>query len=332
MADLFLVGEFGPTAVGGHLLEGAQALGHATHTSDFNAAFKEAWIYRRVARRVLDDYPLNGFEFNLRLQFAIRQQRPRWLLTTGKAPVFASTLQLANRLGTRTINYSTDDPFNRSVGTRWYHKALHHYQVHASPRRSNLAELEREFGGRVSYVPFGYSRAKHYAPIEAVESQAQGDVLFVGQGDRDRFWFFEPLVQAGIRPVLYGGGWSRSRVLRPFWRGFADLETQRRLYQEVPISICLVRRANRDGHVMRTFEAPLFGACLAMEDTDEHRDIFGEDGKNVVYFDTPSKLVETCRLLMDDAELRSRLRKSSQQHILRGGHSYTNRLERMLRL
>ena len=83
----------------------------------------------------------------------------------------------------------------------------------------------------------------------------------------------------------------------------------RRLHAEIPISVCLVRRANRDGHVMRTFEAPAMGACLAMEDTEEHRAIFGEDGDNVVYFSDPKSLVLACRRLLEKPALRRQLRE-----------------------
>ena len=112
----------------------------------------------------------------------------------------------------------------------------------------------------------------------------------------------------------------------------ANLSDMRRLHAEIPISVCLVRRANRDGHVMRTFEAPAMGACLAMEDTEEHRAIFGEDGDNVVYFSDPKSLVLACRRLLEKPALRRQLREKCHRLITAGGHTYEDRLKQMLKI
>ena len=84
----------------------------------------------------------------------------------------------------------------------------------------------------------------------------------------------------------------------------------RKQHARIPVSVCLVRRANRDEHVMRTFEAPAMGACLAMEDTSEHRAIFGEHGHAVLYFSGPESLVNVCKELLESPELRRKLRKN----------------------
>ena len=108
------------------------------------------------------------------------------------------------------------------------------------------------------------------------------------------------------------------------------MEEQRRLYSEIPVSVCLVRRVNRDEHVMRTFEAAAMGACLVMEDTSEHRLLFGEHGECVLYFDSIGSMVDACRRLLADEELRNRLRLEVVRRIREGGHSYVDRLSSML--
>jgi hypothetical protein len=47
---------------------------------------------------------------------------------------------------------------------------------------------------------------------------------------------------------------------------------------------CPVRRASRDGHIMRSFEIAAVGGCMLAQDIDEHREIFGSEGEAVVYF------------------------------------------------
>ena len=81
---------------------------------------------------------------------------------------------------------------------------------------------------------------------------------------------------------------------------------------------------------MRTFEAPAMGACLAMEDTEEHRAIFGQDGENVVYFSSPESLVQSCHRLLESPNLRRRLRENCHRLITNGNHRYTDRLSQLL--
>ena len=166
----------------------------------------------------------------------------------------------------------------------------------ATPRRANLLQM-RQHAQRTHYIQFGYSPSQHFW-TDMPESNEEGEVFFAGGCDDDRAPYFKALIEARIRPALYGGYWSDHEVFRPYFRGMANLSDMRRLHAEIPISVCLVRRANRDGHVMRTFEAPAMGACLAMEDTEEHRAIFGPDGENVVYFSDPASLVLVCKQLL----------------------------------
>lgn len=81
---------------------------------------------------------------------------------------------------------------------------------------------------------------------------------------------------------------------------------------------------------MRTFEVPAVGACMVVEDTLEHRQIFGEDGARVVYFKTAGEMVERTRMLLANEILRKKLRDNVHLHITKGVNTYADRLARML--
>ncbi len=330
MTRLLLIAQFSPTDVGTHLLNAAGEVGYEVSCVDSRRGFGEGRTYRRLARRLLGDWPQHAPGFNLELKEQLSSGGVDCLLSTGKAPVLAGTIRFANDLGVRTVNYTTDDPFNRSVGTWWYRRALEEYSVIATPRSATIPELETRFGGRVLDVPFAYSPSVHYPVGDLDGSWNLGDVLFVGYGDSDRIPFFVALQRAGMRPLLFGGGWQKSPELRGYHGGYAGLEEQRRLYSEIPVSVCLVRRVNRDEHVMRTFEAAAMGACLVMEDTSEHRRLFGRDGECVLYFDSIGSMVDACQRLLADEGLRARLRVEATRRICAGGHSYADRLSTML--
>src|SRR5690606_33955463 len=96
------------------------------------------------------------------------------------------------------------------------------------------------------------------------------------------------------------------------------------------VALCLVRRANRDGHVMRSFEIPAIGACMLTEDTQEHREIFGEEGNAVVYFRSCDEMIEKLDWLLNHVSERQRLAKTAHELIVNGHHAYKDRLVSML--
>ena len=69
--------------------------------------------------------------------------RPKWLLTTGFAPVEHYALDEVRRLGVETINYLTDDPWNEGARRKWFLNALIGYDRVCSTRRANIEDLDR---------------------------------------------------------------------------------------------------------------------------------------------------------------------------------------------
>ena len=83
---------------------------------------------------------------------------------------------------------------------------------------------------------------------------------------------------------------------------------------------------------MRSFEVPAMGGCLLIEDTEEHREIFGEDGEVVVYFRTLDEMLDRARWLTTHVDESARLAVAGYVLITTGAHTYENRLASMLGL
>jgi spore maturation protein CgeB len=170
-------------------------------------------------------------------------------------------------------------------------------------------------------------------PTEADEqARFNCDVVFAGGADRDRIPYITALIRAGFHVSLYGGYWERYSETKAYTRGHADPQTLRKTIGGAKVALCLVRRANRDGHCMRTFEVPAIGACMLTEDTEEHREIFGADGKAIIYFRSISEMIERLRWLLDHDEERQRLAQAAHRLIVNGQHTYKDRLLAMLSL
>src|SRR5262245_34690242 len=112
------------------------------------------------------------------------------------------------------------------------------------------------------------------------------------------------MIDAGLTVALFGGYWHRHVKTRPCWRGMADQRTIRSASANARVCLCLVRRGNRDGHVMRSFETAAIGGCVLAEDTADHRELFGPEDHAVRYFNTVHGMVQQAKTLVADASVR----------------------------
>jgi spore maturation protein CgeB len=326
---LAIVGRFGGTHIGGSLKRAADELGIETLCFDAAEAMSSNRLLQLLAWRLADRRPVHMARFGRRLLRACDEGPPGILVATGSGPLERRTLQALRRIGVVAVNYSTDDPWNPALFARWHLEALPHYDIVFTPRSSNIEDLRRLGCRDVRRMAFGYDETLSRLP-ETLLGGERPDVLFVGGADRDRLAFMAAFMTDGLRPALVGGYWNRYRQTRDLALGVRSPDEIRDMTVNAKVNLCLVRRANRDGHVMRTFEIAALGGCMLAEDTDEHREIFGADGEAVFYFDSPEAAAGRARQLIADESLRRRLSAAVRQRIVAGRNTYRDRLSAMI--
>jgi spore maturation protein CgeB len=330
---LFIVGNPDPIHVGAHLLRAAQELGLSAELYNSHNAFRASRLRLKLNWWLLNRRPPQLVEFSRQVLQMCRTLRPFWLVTTGLAPLPRDVLEEIGQLNVVRLNYLTDDPWNPAHRSSWFLEALGAYDCVFSPRRGNLKDLMQGGCRRARYLPFAYDSTLHFQePPEGLpeRTRADCDVMFVGGADRDRLPYAEALISSGITVALYGGYWDRFVATRRYARGHADPATLRKATAAARVNLCLVRRANRDGHVMRSFEAAATGACMLVEDTAEHREIFGTDSETVVYFLGVDQMIHRLKALLSDPAERRRLAEAVRRRIVGGANTYRDRLAAML--
>ena len=215
---------------------------------------------------------------------------------------------------------------NPALRAQWFLSALPAYDAVFTPRHANLDDFRRCGVRTVRYLPFAYDPEVHRPWPEHALKGAPSDVMFVGGCDDDRLSLISVLIDAGLNLALFGGYWNRHPKTRAHWRGLANQDTIRCASAAARICLCLVRRANRDGHVMRSFEAAAIGGCILAEDTADHRMLFGPDDHAVRYFKTIGEMQQQAKLLIADADLRRRLAIRLRERVAGGGNAYADRL------
>ena len=330
---LLIVGNPEPIHIGAHLLNAARALELSVELCDSNTAFAASWPVVKLNWWLRGHRPSRLDDFSQKVVETCERLRPKWLVSTGISPIADWALEAIGKVGTQRLNFLTDDPWNPSHKAPWFMSALPHYDHVFSPRRANLGDLRLLGCRRVSYLQFAYAPEMHFAEPPTTDSEKErfaADAIFAGGADPDRIRYIVALTKAGLNVALYGGYWTRFLETKPYGRGHADPQTLRKAIGGAKIALCLVRQANRDGHSMRTFEVPAIGGAMLVEDTEEHREIFGEEGEAVIYFNNIDQLIEKARWLKGSVEECRRLASASYELIVNGKHTYKDRLISML--
>jgi spore maturation protein CgeB len=292
-------------------------------------------IVSRGVRRIFNFPPLDRAGLNRALLDRALVFKPSVLLICKGAYVLPETLfRIKRETGALLVNYATDDPFNLRASTNELVASIALYDLYACTKRAIMDDVLSAGCKNVAYIPFAYKPEVHFPEPPAYQREVERfgcDVAFVGGCDSERIPFFAELLRRTPRLnlKLYGGYWNRHPSLRPFWQGFALGRDYRMALGGAKIALNLVRRANRDGHVMRTFEIPACGAFMLAERTQEHLELFRE-GESAAYFGSPEELASQVSYYLAHDEEREAIARKGHVKVTRGSHSYLDRLLALL--
>jgi spore maturation protein CgeB len=289
----------------------------------------------KLAYHFFDKKPRKYLAFNRDLvRLAVKFQPDVILATKGAFISPDALLQLKHRTPAVLVNFATDDPFNRKTSGHHIVEGIRFYDVYICTKRAIMADVRRSGCRTVLFLPFGYEPSLHFPeqPLTAEErNRYTSDVAFIGGADADRIPFFEALLDAipNLNLQLYGGYWDRYPRLRKYHRGFALGRDYRLVMAGTKVAPCLVRRANRDGHVMRSFEIPACGAFMLAERTDEHLELFCES-QEMACFSTPEELGEKVRHYLCHENERKHVAHRGHAAVTAGSNSYRDRVGQIL--
>ncbi|MGH7934159.1 MAG: CgeB family protein [Candidatus Binataceae bacterium] len=318
-----------------HFLEALHELaGGRGWTVDF---FDEAPYARRrsfasrVAARIIGRRPPHCSALNREFTERAINFRPD-LVLIGKGQYLAPrTLGALKRAtGAVMVNWATDDPFNPMNSSAGVRASIPIYDLYACTKHAIMTDVKAHGCSEAIYVRFGYKTGVHFPEAAASAEEARRfecDVAFIGGADADRAPIFEALVRAlpALRLNLYGGYWERYPALKPYARGIVAGREYRLALAGAAIAINLVRRSNRDDHVMRTFELPACGAFVLAERTSTHEELFAQ-GREAAFFSDAAELIEEVRRYLADADGRRRIAEAGRCKVLTGHHTYADRL------
>ena len=319
--------------VGGFFLKALQELGHDHRFIELSPPQRFP-IVHKVASRVIGRRPLAYWKINWEMCKTVKEFSPQVVIISMGNWISSDTLREIRAPERCIVNFATDDPFNPVVSRPSTAENIPLYDLYACTKRAIMEDVRQAGCGHVVFLPFGYEPSLHFFEPASVydSSRYASGVAFVGGADQDRRPMFRRLHRAvGGELALYGGFWNRDPVLRKYYRGFAVGRAYRLALCGAKIGLGLVRRANRDGHSMRTFEIPACGTFMLAERTEEHAELFEED-RDVAYFGSDEELVDKVRFYLGHEEERVRMARAAYERVVAGCHTYTDRMRAILKL
>lgn len=233
------------------------------------------------------------------------------------------------------VHHSNDDQFNPKNQSRYYLKTIPLYDVHVTTNPHNVSELIACGANRVILRDFAFCPRLHQ-PRDLSDEQRRlygSQVAFAGTFEGERGKSILSLAEAGIEVRVWGFGWDRHPFSehqniqvegRPVWE-----DEYVCVINATEISLCFLRKSNRDVSTGRTFEIPACGGFMLAERTEKHLSLFAE-GKEAVFFSNEEELVEKVRYYLNHAEERASIARAGRKRCLESEYSNDDRLREVL--
>jgi spore maturation protein CgeB len=238
---------------------------------------------------------------------------------------------------TKLISWTQDDMFawhNRSL---YYTLGLKYYDLIVTQKsyNCNKDELPSLGAKNILFQNKSFLPRLHKPCKDCSKIKFKHDVLFIGFAEKERYESINFLAKNGIRVVIYGSGWDKvnfkgneQKNLTFHYENLVN-ENYANAISCSKISLCFLRKQNRDLQTSRTVEIPACGGFMLAEKTREQMDLF-EDGKEAVYFSNDDELLKNVKYYLDNEKERRLIRSKGLKKCLDSDYSYQNRAKEII--
>lgn len=334
------IGYFTNQGISNTSLQRNWALHRIGNTTDIDESFK--WgLMAKILNKLFVKYKVPFSYINRKLNRKIieeiRKEKFDIIWIDKGNYVLPSTLKKVKKLQPEVliIGYSPDNMEERHNQTRWFIKGLKYYDWYITTKSYTVNWFKKMGVRKVLLVNNAYEETFHkqfnFTPED--KTKLGGEVGFIGMWEKDRCESIKYLVDKGIPVRVWGGGkWKEYKN----YNSLLKIEESGIFSEDYPkalssfdISLCFLRKMNKDLQTTRTMEIPACGSLLMAERTSEHEALF-EDGKEAVFFDDNEDLLKKCQYYIDHPEERKQIVANGLKRCKDSGYSNYETLKRAI--
>ena len=249
--------------------------------------------------------------------------------------VKAETVQKIKVLYGATVVHYTPDPALVFHKSRYFQKAVPHYDLIVTTKAYELNEYRQRGARELLLQMSSYDKRAHYPiqPTEEERKKYECDVSFVGNYAPGREKWLEPIAQLGVTLAIWGAGWERckSTLLQPYIK-YAPV-----LNRDYPLSVScakiglgMLSPLVPDRSTTRSLEIPACGTFLLAERPEEHERLF-EEGVEAEFFATEDELQHKVSYYLKHHEEREAIAKAGYQRCQNSDYSSHHKVLEILK-
>lgn len=236
---------------------------------------------------------------------------------------------------TKIVGYSPDNMVERHNQSQHFIESLPYYDYYITTKSYTIDQLKDLGVKNVIFVNNAYEKTFHHPYDITTEEKERlgGKIGFIGAWEKERCESILFLAKHGLPIRVWGGGeWTKYKGLYPNLtiedKGlFSD--NYNKALSAFDISLCFLRKMNKDLQTTRTMEIPACGSLLMAERTVEHERLFKED-EEAVFFSNNEELLEKCTYYLSHPDDLKRVSNAGYQRCQSSGYSNDKTIKRIL--
>jgi len=226
------------------------------------------------------------------------------------------------------LGYCIDDMFQKFNQSIQWKQGLPLYDLIVTTKSFNVSEFLAMGARRVKFVNNGYDPETHKPKKISQKDKLffGGSIGFIGAWEKERLNSMLFLANAGLQLRWWGGGFAHKKYTSTSPKLLYENlnlwgENYSTAINAFDISLCFLRKINRDLQTTRSVEIPACGSFMLAERTEEHQMLF-EESKEAEFFSNNEELLEKTRFYLANPKIRSKIALAGRQRCEKSGYSY----------
>lgn len=248
--------------------------------------------------------------------------------------IYPEVIKNLSKSCNKLIYWSNDDIARKHNRTLFLKKSLKYFDIVYSMKILNLLldQLQRFKCKKVEYLLQCYSQDL-VVNLTNQRNVFDYDVVFVGSYEKERSNSILKIAKAGIKIDVFGNGWeyfsNRYKLGTLNFHKPVLGQQYANVIKASKISLCFLRKINKDSITVRSMEIPAYGGFCLGEYSVEHNYIL-RNGIDSVWFNDDNDLIIKIKYYLENQNEREKIAMSGNNKIKKWKCTYEDQAKYIL--